>query len=277
MKIKNNQITANPFLLLCLSLLSNTSSFLLVALRAAVCHTIYPLSNQPYLQMFIAMNHLSSSRPLVCGTPSSLCPHRNSSRISHICPNHENPAGIVPQDQSLHALQQDIDGLGVKVDQPKALGVDQSGSWAGHSGPLRLSPSVKGQTQLFYVHAISSPKPMVRVGSSFPWGSGSAVLLQCLEIVRDRFPRDRQGWDHELVPWFQHACFLWLPMVTWAADINTDPATEDHKLRHYSQHQLRNRRNYSSRWHHRALRSAHPGTPKRPQTVAQPQLSCDLW
>lgn len=35
-------------------------------------------------------------------------------------PSHRDPVGTVPQDQSLHKLQQVLDGADVKVGQPKA-------------------------------------------------------------------------------------------------------------------------------------------------------------
>lgn len=42
--------------------------------------------------------------------------------------SHENPVAIVLQDQSLHILQQVLDGVDVKVGQPKAQVVGLGGS-----------------------------------------------------------------------------------------------------------------------------------------------------
>lgn len=96
---------------------------------------------------------------------------------------------MVPQGQSLHALQQAIDGVGVGVDHLKVLDVGLGVNWVGHSGPpLQLSPLGEGQGLLSQAQGIqdNSPECMVRcwAGSpvaAAPNGGGS--------------PRAVEGWD----------------------------------------------------------------------------------
>ena len=67
------------------------------------CITQYTLSpRQLFLQMFIAMNHWSGSRPLV-------------SWISCCCPRHRDPAALDLQDWPLHMLQQFIDEVALDL------------------------------------------------------------------------------------------------------------------------------------------------------------------
>ena len=61
------------------------------------------------------MSHWSFSRPPVFGTPASLGPHQSSSGISPGYRDLGDLVGIVPQDQSLQELQQDLDGEDVRV------------------------------------------------------------------------------------------------------------------------------------------------------------------
>ena len=53
---------------------------------------------------------------------------------------------VVPQDQSLHALQQVTDGENIRVDQPKAQDASRFGSRTHWSGPLGLKPSKEMQS-----------------------------------------------------------------------------------------------------------------------------------
>lgn len=66
--------------------------------------------------MFISASHWSSFRPL------ALAHTLTGSLLEHpvVTLSHGGLAGIVPQGQSLRELQQVLDGVGVKVDQPKA-------------------------------------------------------------------------------------------------------------------------------------------------------------
>jgi hypothetical protein len=51
----------------------------LQCVRVCLSHSVTPLPKQLYLQMLIAMNHSSVSRPLTSATQSTLNPHRDSS------------------------------------------------------------------------------------------------------------------------------------------------------------------------------------------------------
>ena len=53
------------------------------------------------------------------GTPSILDPHQNSSQ------SHGDLMVLFPQDQSLHTLQQVIDGLDIRLGHPKAQDMGQ--------------------------------------------------------------------------------------------------------------------------------------------------------
>lgn len=48
-------------------------------------------------------------------------------------------------------LQQVIDGVDVRVGQPKAQDVGLGSSWAGQSGPLGLTPQARGASSLMTV------------------------------------------------------------------------------------------------------------------------------
>lgn len=85
-----------------LSHLSNTS-FVLVVFGALVFQSI--LSNQVYLQIFIAMGHWFCSRPLGSGISSSLNLHQNFSWISYSYLKSWRSWDIATQDQSLHEFQ----------------------------------------------------------------------------------------------------------------------------------------------------------------------------
>lgn len=72
------------------------------------------------------MSHWSSSSPLV---------HHRYWTLIKTClgypaatPSHGDPVGILPQDPLLHVLQQVIDGVAVRVRQPKVLEVGLGGS-----------------------------------------------------------------------------------------------------------------------------------------------------
>lgn len=70
-----------------------------------------PLSNQLYLQMFIALSYWYDS-----SMPSVLDPHQNS-------PSLRDSAAMVLQDQSLPTLWQVIHSVDAGVDQLKVLNV----------------------------------------------------------------------------------------------------------------------------------------------------------
>ena len=58
-------------------------------METAVCHGVShntPFCPNTFLQMFIAVSHLSGSRPLASATLSILNPHWDSSQISCCCP-----------------------------------------------------------------------------------------------------------------------------------------------------------------------------------------------
>lgn len=83
-----------------------------------------------------------------------------------------NPVIIILQDQSLHALQQVIDEVDLRVGQSKAPNVDLGGSRAGLSGPLGPFLSGRGRA--------SSPRPMA-LRSAHPcprWGVGPSLLSE---------------------------------------------------------------------------------------------------
>lgn len=84
--------------------------------EASLCHMVVPLCLRSVTGNYsFQWSHWSSSRPLVFSTLPSLDPHQNSSGVSY---------RYVLQYQSLHELQQDIDGADARVSQPKAQ------SWA---------------------------------------------------------------------------------------------------------------------------------------------------
>lgn len=127
--------------------------------------------------------------------------------------SHGDPVGIVPQALSLHELQQLLDGVDVRVGQPKAW------LWNWVVAELVIPIGVSA----------SSPLPVVRDGAISPESRGQlscegqgqlALLLQCLERGRASKGRGRL----RMVLWFHHAWFLWIPEVTWATDVSTDPS-----------------------------------------------------
>lgn len=73
-------------------------------------------------------------------TPSSVDIHQNSCHISHCFLSHRGSMVIVPQDQSLHKFQQVIDGVDVRVGQPKFQDMGLGGIWARWSWTLGLLP-----------------------------------------------------------------------------------------------------------------------------------------
>lgn len=72
----------------------------------------------------ISFSHWSGSKPQVFGMPSSLDCHQNSAAAL----SRGDPTVTVPQDQFLHELQQDRDGVDVRMGRPKAQDVDLGGS-----------------------------------------------------------------------------------------------------------------------------------------------------
>lgn len=78
-------------------------------------------------KLFIAISHCSGSVPLTSVTPSSLDLYRDSPQISCCCSMFRDAVAIVPQDHSLHALQQVTDGTDVRVGQLKVQDVGLGG------------------------------------------------------------------------------------------------------------------------------------------------------
>jgi hypothetical protein len=96
-----------------------------------VCHTVYLLPKQLYLQMFIAMNHWSGLRPLSSATLSILDPPKDSSPISCLLPCViESLKFWFCRTSPFYAHQQFIDKVDVGVDQLKALDLSLGGSHA---------------------------------------------------------------------------------------------------------------------------------------------------
>ena len=125
------------------------------------------LSNQPHPQMVIAMCRSSDSKPLTSGT--SLDPHLNSSWKSFWCPG--DLSYITLQDQSLHALQQVIDGVDVGECQLQVLDVCLDGSWVVLTQPLGSLPSGEAWNQLSHFLTL------VRGRVSFSKCGGVALLV----------------------------------------------------------------------------------------------------
>lgn len=101
--------------LLFLSWLSITSSFLLVSLKASVCHIVHP---------FVPSATVHCNEPLVWFNASDswytiLTGYALEFFWGFLFLG--DLGGIVPQDLSLHKLQQDPDGVDASVGQPKAL------------------------------------------------------------------------------------------------------------------------------------------------------------
>uniref|UniRef100_A0A8C8UAW3 Uncharacterized protein n=1 Tax=Peromyscus maniculatus bairdii TaxID=230844 RepID=A0A8C8UAW3_PERMB len=101
--------TTKPSPFLHLSHLSSTSSLVLVALGALVCHKSTLLSKQLYLQMFIVMSLVQGSgfwHTVLTGSSPKSSFGYPAATVSH-----GDPEVIFPQDQSLHKLQQVLDGV----------------------------------------------------------------------------------------------------------------------------------------------------------------------
>ena len=103
--------------------------------------------------MLITMSRWSGSKPPLSGIPSSL----DLLAYPVAALSHRDSAGIFPRDQSLHDLQQVLDGVNVRVGQPKA----RLGAWMvvelvnpGHP------PQVRGQS-LFPVPMTSSSSSLL--------------------------------------------------------------------------------------------------------------------
>lgn len=88
---------------------------------------------------------------------------------------------ISSQIQSLHALQQDIDGINFMVGQPKALDMGLGNSWTVHvqSGSLGPPTSGEGQSQLYYVHSDRAISPTHGKWWAISPKCRSQLLRQC--------------------------------------------------------------------------------------------------
>lgn len=145
------------------------------------------------------MSHRSGSRPLVSGThhhPWILTGTPLGYPVA--ATSLRDFAGIVPQVQSLHELQQVLAGVDVRVCQPKAwlwasmvAKLVSPGSW-GHP------PQSKGWSQLPYMYAlgVSSPWPVVWGGDHLSRVQGPLLLLKFPARGKASFPRasERHGW-----------------------------------------------------------------------------------
>ena len=100
-------------------------------MEVVVCHGMshnIHFVQTAHLQMFIAMSHWSSLRPLISATQSTLDPHQDSSQISCVSLNHGDPEALLLQYQPLHELQQLVGRVDVRIGQLKGLDLGLDGS-----------------------------------------------------------------------------------------------------------------------------------------------------
>lgn len=91
--------------------------------------------------------------------------------------------------------------------------------------PGHWEPQGKGESQLFYNHAIgaSSPMPRLRNGIiSYECGAISSIALA--SEGQDQLSQNQQSADLIMPLRFQYTWFLWPLMVKWAMEINIDPS-----------------------------------------------------
>lgn len=82
-----------------------------IGIVITTCHIVHPFVQSALLaNVQCSESFKVCSRPLIFGTPSSVDPHQNSSQISHNQSIYGHPVGVIPQDQSLHVLEQFIVG-----------------------------------------------------------------------------------------------------------------------------------------------------------------------
>lgn len=70
-------------------------------------------------------------------------------RYPALAPSQENPADVIPQDLSLHAVQQVMNGVDGRVIQPRVQDVGLGGSLTGQSWVFGPPPSGERWSQLF--------------------------------------------------------------------------------------------------------------------------------
>lgn len=107
-----------------------------------------------------------------------------------VTPSNGDPAGIVPQDQSIPAFQEVLDGVDVRMGQAKNPNMGLGGSWACQIRPQGLPALGYGQSQLTYAHSIrtSFPCPWWGVEPALPWGQGQ---FSCHNVHQRAEPAQR--------------------------------------------------------------------------------------
>jgi hypothetical protein len=119
--------------------------------QCVIQHTL--LSTHLYLQMFIAMSHLSGSRPLASAMLSILDPHWKSSWIFRVALCHGDPTPLGLQKWPLHALYQFIDG----IDAGLGWANSKPRIWAWVvSLPGLLHPYHQGELRISFSHILGA-------------------------------------------------------------------------------------------------------------------------